>query len=245
VRIAIREELAEFIGTFVFMLLGFGASAQATVGAGNAIEAYISWGFGLSIGLWYAAGISGGHLNPSVTIASAVYTKFPWKKVPRYIFAQLLGGVTSALVIYAVYFPLIQAYASGSLATPTPGGSADTTIVHPTAGIFSSFPSPGVSTGSAVVATLVASGVFVGSILAFINGDNQGSPKTHVPIAIGILLMLVGMSLGAPAGGAVNPAADLGGRIAMAMVGYGGKVFSAYDAYFWIPIVIGPVGAVI
>ncbi|KAI9216138.1 hypothetical protein BC828DRAFT_19059 [Blastocladiella britannica] len=57
--------------------------------------------------------------------------------------------------------------------------------------------------------------------------------------------MLVGMSLGAPAGGAVNPAADLGGRIAMAMVGYGGKVFSAYDAYFWIPIVIGPVGAVI
>ena len=79
-----REVLAEFLGTFVLILLGVGVVAQVTLSrnaAGSYLAINLVWGLGVAMGCYVAGGISGAHLNPAVTIALAVHRGFPWRKV--------------------------------------------------------------------------------------------------------------------------------------------------------------------
>ena len=96
-----------------------------------------------ALGVWLSAGISGGHLNPAITIAFATFRGFPWRKVPAYIFAQLLGGVCGAGVAYANYIHAIDLFEGGRHIRTVPG----------TAGLFSTYavsPEPSISTSQIV-----------------------------------------------------------------------------------------------
>src|SRR5262249_12826066 len=101
-----RELLAEFLGTFVLIMFGTGVVAQVVLSdgrAGSCLALKLGWGLGVTFGCSVAAGVSGAHLNPAVTIGLAVHRGFPWSKTLLYGAAQLAGAFVGALVVYLTY----------------------------------------------------------------------------------------------------------------------------------------------
>ena len=111
IRYKFREPFAEFLGCFMLMVFGNGINCQVVVSSlydpsdpkGSYLSISFGWGVGVAMGVWVAGGISGGMINPAVTIALACFRKFPWKKVPIYIVAQILGCLMGSLCIYGLY----------------------------------------------------------------------------------------------------------------------------------------------
>src|SRR5688572_32248053 len=94
-RSLVREMLAEFLGTFVLMVFGIGVVAQTVLSKGSAgtpLSINIAWGLAVTMGCYVAAGVTGAHLNPAVTMALAVHRKFPWDRVASYVAAQFAGA---------------------------------------------------------------------------------------------------------------------------------------------------------
>ncbi|KDN34586.1 hypothetical protein RSAG8_12318, partial [Rhizoctonia solani AG-8 WAC10335] len=101
IRHCIREPAAEFLGTMILVIFGTGVNCQVVLSGNPAVSAspkgdYLSisfgWAVGVALGAWVSGGISGGHINPAVTLALAIFRGFSWKKVPSYILAQVLGA---------------------------------------------------------------------------------------------------------------------------------------------------------
>src|SRR5580765_8782639 len=98
-----RELLAEFFGTFILIVFGVGVVAQVVLskgGAGSTLSINIAWGLAVTMGCYVAAGVTGAHLNPAVTLALAVHRKFSWSKVVPYACAQLIGAFVASAVVY-------------------------------------------------------------------------------------------------------------------------------------------------
>lgn len=115
-RVKHPQVFAEFLGTFILVLWGLGTQAQV-IAARKATDDYISisWGWGVvfMLAIYVSSGISGGHINPFLTVSLAVFRKFPWKQVPGYIGAQMSGGFLAA-VIYGVYYGPLHAMTDGN-----------------------------------------------------------------------------------------------------------------------------------
>ncbi|OWY90873.1 Aquaporin, partial [Phytophthora megakarya] len=104
----VRAYLAEFVGTFILVLIGDGAVAQYVLGGGDAghyLSVNLAWGIALLFGIHFSGGVSGGHLNPAVSLTLAVFGRFEWHKLPGYIVAQTLGAFAAAWVVFVVYYP--------------------------------------------------------------------------------------------------------------------------------------------
>ncbi|GAB6025383.1 Aquaporin-10 [Chamberlinius hualienensis] len=102
----IRETLAEFLGTLVLVALGDAANAQSTLSrteAGTFLSVDLAWGFAVAMGVFVSGGVSGGHINPAVTVALALLGKFPWRKVPLFMIAQYIGAFAGSAIVYGVY----------------------------------------------------------------------------------------------------------------------------------------------
>jgi len=201
------------------------------------IQEYLSisfgWGAGAAIAVWICAGISGAHINPAVTLALAVWREFPWKKVPIYIIAQVLGGVMGALIIYGNYHSLIEIYE---------GGNGARTLK--TAGFFASYAIKKISNMEAFYDEFIGTAVFVMGILAVTDKANAAPSLGMLPVGIFLLVLGMGVAFGLNTGYALNPARDLGPRIATAMVGYGVQVFAFRGQYwFWCNILATCLGA--
>lgn len=218
------QALGEFIGTLVLVLLGDGVVAGVSLKKSKAegagwIAISLGWGLAVTLGVYAAAFLGPAHLNPAVTIGFAVIGKFPWAGVIPFIVAQMLGAFLGAVLVWLQYLPhwqetKDQAAILGTFAT----GPA---IRSPLANLFSEF-----------LGTLVL--VFM--LLAFAKGQwTQGLN----PIGVGLLITAIGLSLGGTTGYAINPARDLGPRVAHAILPIAGKGGSDWG-YSWIPIV-GPV----
>ncbi|KAG5337030.1 hypothetical protein C0989_011118 [Termitomyces sp. Mn162] len=119
----LRGPLAEFAGVMVLIIFGNGVNCQVVLSSnssvaaspkGGSVQDYLSisfgWAVGTAMGVWISAGISGGHINPAITLAFATWRGFPWKKVPAYIFAQVMGGLVGAALVYANYFHAIDIF---------------------------------------------------------------------------------------------------------------------------------------
>ena len=143
----VGEMLAEFFGTFVLIAFGCGSVAVAVVGLpgsgrqdvafGAANWLIIAWGWGLGVvfGVYVCSGISGGHIDPAVTLAFSLRRRFPWRKLPGYWLAQVLGAFAAAAVVYAVYDAAINAFNQTN-------HIADRAQSLPTFSIFATFPAP-------------------------------------------------------------------------------------------------------
>ena len=140
-----REFFAEFLGTFILVVLGDGAVAQMVVSNDNKMSTFLSVNFGFAMavafGVYVSGGVSGGHINPAVTLVMAVIGRLKWVKVPVYMIAQYLGAFCGAAVVFGVYNDQIHAFAKGDLLV-----SGDLQ----TAGIFATYPNPNVSTATAL-----------------------------------------------------------------------------------------------
>merc|ERR1711862_33539 len=105
----VREFLAETLGTFILVLFGNGAIAQLT-GQGGSPFIHIAFGYGLALtlGILASGGVSGGHLNPAVTLAMATLKKCKWIQVPVYWAAQSLGAFLASAILYGTYADFIN-----------------------------------------------------------------------------------------------------------------------------------------
>ncbi|ORY91786.1 aquaporin-like protein [Leucosporidium creatinivorum] len=227
-----REPLAELLATFLLVLIGDGVVAQ-TVLSGGANGSWLginfAWAGAVFLGSYLAGPISGSHINPAVTVSLAAFGGFPWSKVPGYLVAQMLGGFLGAATVYANYYEQIDLY-EGGLRT-VPGHYA----VKPTAGIFSTYPTPGSSPSSSFISELTASFILMLGISA-ISSSRSKHLSASSAFAVFILMICIGSSFGWQTGYAINAARDLAPRC-FAFFVYGGEVFSAGHHYWWIPVV--------
>ncbi|MET9136872.1 MULTISPECIES: MIP/aquaporin family protein [Streptomyces] len=236
----IGEVSAEFAGTMILILFGCGVVAQVAAGGaltdpagglGDHDSIAWAWGFGVTLGVYVAARLSGAHLNPAVTLALATFKGFPWRKVLPYALAQTAGAFVAALIVRWNY--------SEALAKADPGHTIKTQTV------FSTLPANGnpalpVHEWGAFRDQVIGTAILLLLILAVTDMLNTPPGANLGAFIIGLIVVAIGMAYGTNAGYAINPARDFGPRLASFLTGYGGAWRDQYgNLYFWVPI-LGP-----
>ena len=189
--------------------------------------------------------MSGAHINPAVTLALAVKRAFPWPKVAPYMVAQVLGAFVGGALVYLVYHDAISSFeAAKHITRGTLGGAADST---PTFSIFATFPAPyfGSSLVGPVIDQIVGTAFLLMFVLALTDERNQPPKSNLAPLLIGFAVAAIGMSFGANAGYAINPARDFGPRFFAWLAGWGQVAFPGAHGYWWVPIVGPLIGGVL
>lgn len=219
----------EFIGTLVLILLGDGVCCATSLnkskaqGAGWAVVT-LGWGLAVMCGVFIAGPYSGAHLNPAVTLGFALAGQFDWAAVLPYIAAQMLGGFAGAVLVYVFYKDHFDA--TEDQATKL--------------GVFCTAPAI-MNKGRNFFCEVVASWLLVFVILAL--GNKENLPEIGMgelgAFPVTMLIVAIGMSLGATTGYAINPARDLAPRIAHAVLPIKGKGSNQWS-YSWVPVA-GPI----
>lgn len=251
------ELLSELLGTFVLICFGDGVVAMAVAalnqsGRGSEIFAASGdwliigwgWGFAVAFGVYVAGGISGAHINPAVTLAFAARRGFPWRKVPGYMAAQIVGAFLGALLVYIVYKGAIDSYERANDITR---GDPDSVT---TFSIFATFPAEYLGNWvGPFIDQVVGTAFLVAFVFAVVDELNQPPKANLAPIVIGFVVVAIGLSFGANAGYAINPARDLGPRVFAGVAGWGDVAipgnYANVSGYLWIPIVGPLVGGLI
>jgi glycerol uptake facilitator len=238
----VGELSAELLGTFTLIVFGVGVVAQTvlTPFSAGAQSIHWAWGLGVVMGIYVAGGISGAHINPAVTVALALRREFPWAKVAPYALAQTVGAFLAALVIRWNYWEAFNKF------DPAKGFKSQV--------VFNTYPNnasdqmPNVSQLGALRDQIIGTAVLVMLVLAIIDARNTAPESNLAPFIIGLVVVGIGMTLGANAGYAINPARDLGPRLAAWVCGWAGAFNDQRgDFYAWVPIIGpligGPLGA--
>jgi MIP family channel proteins len=235
----LREAAAEFLGTFVLLVFGTASVAQFLLSEGHAgspLSIHLAWGLGVTMGIYASAGVSGAHLNPAVTLALAALRGFPWRKVPAFVLAQVAGAFAGAALTFVTYREAFNHF---------DGGARQVIGPLATAGIFATYPQPYLSAvPGGFVDQVVGTALLMLGLFAIGDRRNAG-PATAGPVLVGALVVLIGMTFGFNAGYAINPARDFGPRLFTSLAGWGGEVFRAGNAWWWVPIVAPCIGAVL
>jgi len=234
---AVSPYVGELIGTMIVIIFGGGSVANTHLAkskgfGGGWIVVATSWGLGVAIAVYAVGHVSGAHLNPAVTLALAVLGSFPWQSVPGYCLAQVAGAFLGAVLVWLSYLPHWRE-------TPDPAFKL---------GVFSTAPAIRRIPAN-FLCEAIATGVLIFGILAIgaaaqeirTPGDIDLSvlySKGLSPLLVGILVWAIGLALGGPTGYAINPARDLGPRLAHALLPIAGKGKSDWG-YSWVPI-LGP-----
>jgi glycerol uptake facilitator protein len=220
--------MAELLGTAILILLGNGVVAGVVLkGTKSENAGWIvitaAWALAVTIGIFVSNNISGAHLNPAVTLALAVTDGFPWADVPSYLAAQMLGAIIGACLVYLHYLPHWSKTED-----------ADTKLAP-----FSTAPAIR-DTKSNFISEFIGTFVLMFGIMAI--GANKFTNGMGA-FAVGALVFVIGMALGGTTGYAINPARDLGPRIAHAFLPIPKKGSSDWG-YAWIPVVAPILGGI-
>lgn len=226
------ELIAEYLGTLVLILLGdgvvamvslFGTGVPGEVVKGGYTNITIGWGLAVTMGIYVAGRISGAHLNPAVSLTLAAFRGFSWRKVVPYSLAQTAGAFTAAAIVYLNYRPAFL--------------KTDPMLDH-TAGVFTTFPAfPGTVWPGFFDQVL---GTALLLLLIFAISDERNQPAGQLaPIAVGLVVVAIGISFGGMHGYAINPARDFGPRLFTVAAGFKNNGLTDGSMVFWVPIV-GP-----
>ena len=228
--------LAEVLGTMLLIILGDGVVANVvlskTKGQNSGwIVITAGWAFGVTVAVYAVGTFSGAHLNPAVTIGLASIGKFSWGLVPAYIGAQMLGAFLGATIVWLAYLPHWAQ-------TPDPVAKLAVFCTGP------AIRSP----LSNIITEIIGTAVLVLGVLAILTPKNlnpdYGWNVGLGPALVGIIVWAIGLSLGGPTGYAINPARDLGPRLAHAVLPIPGKGSSDWG-YAWIPVAAPIAGGII
>lgn len=216
---------AEVVGTMLLIVLGDGAVAGVLLNKSKSqnsgwIVITTGWALAVAIAIYAVGGVSGAHINPAVTLALAVAGKFAWSQVPQYMAAQMLGAFLGALVVWLAYQPHWAQTEDSSVKLA----------------VFSTLPAIR-RLPLNLLTEIIATFVLVFGVLAIL-ANHAPIQSGLAPLLIGFLVWAIGLSLGGPTGYAINPARDLGPRIAHALLPLPNKGGSDW-AYAWVPVV-GP-----
>ncbi|XP_072030342.1 aquaporin-10-like [Amphiura filiformis] len=229
-----RQFLAEMLGTFILVIFGDGAVAQFVV-SGSHPGAFLSvnWGFaaGLLLGVYFSAGVSGGHLNPAVSLAMASLGKMPWIALPVYCLAQFLGAFFASVMIYAVYIDAIN---------NLDGGKRQVTGQNGTAGIWASYPPDYVTIQEGFLDQILGTALLVSCICAITDKKNSKPVNGMEPLIVGLALLAIGVAYGFNCGFPVNPARDLAPRLFTYIAQYGSDVWAPNGRQWWWAPIFGP-----
>lgn len=233
--------LAEVVGTALLILFGNGVVANIVLtktkgNGGGWICITAGWAFAVAIAVFAVGRISGGHLNPAVTIALASIGSFKWSMVAGYIAAQLAGALIGAVLVYLAYLAHWEP-------TVDQGGKLACFSTGPAVRRF----------GPAFITEFIGTAVLLFGVLAF-GRVVAGAPTEQAawaatvslwfgPALVGLLVFGLGLSLGGPTGYAINPARDLGPRLAHALLPIAGKGGSDWE-YAWVPVLAPILGGI-
>lgn len=234
--------LAEMLGTMILVLLGDGVVANVvlskTKGQNSGwIEITTGWAVAVAIAVYAVGRISGAHINPAVTIALAAIGSFPWAQVPGYVAAQMLGGILGAILVWLAYLPHWR----------------ETPSQESKLGVFCTGPAIRGHVPNAIAEAIGTAVLLFGILAIAANAQTLSRPgdvdlsyvfsRGLQPLLVGILVLGIGLSLGGATGYAINPARDLGPRIAHALLPIPAKGPSDW-AYSWIPVVAPIAGGI-
>lgn len=241
--------LAEFVGTAILVLLGNGVVANVVLNQskgqnGGWMVVTAGWGLAVAIAVYSVGRISGAHINPAVTVALAVLGDFSWSMVPGYVAAQIAGGVTGATLVWLSYL------AHWGVTKDTGGKLACFATAPAVRKMGPAFITEVIGTAMLVFGVLAIGKIVAGVPAAELEGlGNVPASLAGVvatwwsPLLVGLLVVSIGLSLGGPTGYAINPARDLGPRIAHQILPITGKGGSDWS-YAWIPVVAPLIGGV-
>jgi len=225
------ELMAEFLGTMVLILFGNGVVAMEVLfQKGGYTNITLAWGLAVTMGIYVAGRISGAHLNPAVTIALAVFRKFPWARVIPYVIVQTAGAFVAAAIVYWNYRPQFHVIDPG---------------LERTAGIFTTFPAFPAQPMAGLLDQTIGTALLLLMIFA-ITDERNSPPGTNAlqqalaPLMIGLIVVVIGMAFGGMHGYAINPARDFGPRLFTVAAGFKNNGLTDGAAVFWVPIV-GPI----
>ena len=228
--------LAELLGTMLLIILGDGVVANVVLNQtkgqnGGWIVITAGWAFAVTVAVYAVGTFSGAHLNPAVTIGLAAIGNFDWASVPVYVAAQMAGAFLGATIVWLAYLPHWSV-------TESPEAKL---------AVFCTGPAIR-NTGSNLLTEIIGTFVLVLGVLAILTPKNlnpeHGWNVGFGPALVGVIVWAIGLSLGGPTGYAINPARDLGPRMAHAVLPVAGKGGSDWG-YAWIPVVGPIVGGVI
>jgi glycerol uptake facilitator protein len=217
---------AEVIGTAILILLGNGVVAGVLLNHSKAQNAgwiviTFGWGMGVMLAVFAVGQFSGAHLNPAVTIGFAFQGSTPWSDVPEYLAGEFVGAFIGATLVWLAYLPHWGT-------TEDPGLKL---AAYSTAPAIRNTPAN-------LICEIIGTFVLVFGVLAIVS-DQGAVDSGLVGLLVGLLVFVIGLSLGGPTGYAINPARDLGPRIMHAILPIAGKGPSDWG-YSWIPVV-GPI----
>jgi len=216
------ELLAEFIGTFVLILVGDGVVAVVTL-FGNATPGLVNiaagWGLASAMATWMAR-TSGAHLNPAVSVALAIYRDFSWRKVGPYCLTQTLAALVASALVYWNYQPAFQNIDPG---------------LERTATVFATFP-------TGLLDQTIGTALLLMMFLAINDATHDFG---RISLVIGATVAAIAMAFGGNHGYAINPAADFGPRLLTVAAGFRNNGLTDGARIFWIPIVAPILGGII
>jgi glycerol uptake facilitator protein len=190
----VRRLLAEMAGTAILCTFGIGAAVSvsaAAAGGGGLLIVALAHGLALAMAIYAFGAVSGGHFNPTVTLALATRGRFAWRDVPGYVLAQLLGGILAAVLVYATY--------------------TDTAL---NAGLGATSLGPGVSSGQAILGEALGAFILVTAVFAL-----ASTPHGVHGFGIGLALAAQIMVFGPLTGASVNLARTFGPDIVLSLAG--------------------------
>lgn len=231
-----REYMAEFVGTFTYLLIAVGLIAHITFRQPSSDVHFLAWlmiGLSVMCGIYASEGISGAHINPAVTFALAFNKRFPWHKVLGYMASQVAAAIVASALVLVLYIPDFQ---TKDAFWTIKGKNA-------TAGVFYISPMSGYSSWNTLYGEIVATMLMM--IVVFATGVNENNRKPVsgvAAISVGLAIACIGSATGQYA---MNPIRDLGPRIFASMV-YGPRV---YFTNFWVasvgPLIGGALGGAV
>ncbi|XP_058609520.1 aquaporin-10b isoform X2 [Onychostoma macrolepis] len=176
------------------------------------------------------------HLNPAVSLTLCVLGRFSWTCLPFYVCSQLLGAFLAAATVALQYYDAIMDFTGGHLTVS--GATA-------TAGIFSTYPADYLSLWGGVVDQIIGTAALLVCVLALGDPHNTPAPPGLEPVLVGAAVLVIGISMGSNSGYAINPARDFGPRLFSYIAGWGDDVFRAGHGWWWIPVFVTCVGALL
>ncbi len=231
---------AEFLGTMLLIILGDGVVANVVLNKSKGqnsgwIVITAGWAFAVFLAVAAVARVSGAHLNPAISVGLAVVGAFPWASVPGYAAAQTLGAFAGGVIVYLAYLPHWRVTEDADLKR----------AVFCTAPAIRHAPSN-------FLCEVIGTFVLVFGALTMKSAFENPLSGSSIPIDLGalgavpvaLLVFAIGLSLGGPTGYAINPARDLGPRLAHALLPISGKGGNDWS-YAWIPVLAPLAGAAI
>jgi glycerol uptake facilitator protein len=246
-----RVVVAEIVGTFLMMFLGLGAVHAAVLAGATAglWQVAVVWGAGVALAIYAVGAVSGAHLNPAITVALAIFRRFPIRRVPAYIAAQLIGAFLAAAALSALYGSMLQEYEKSAGISRGQSGSELSAMVY-----CGYFPNPGFAKAmkwdpahppvgelQAMLGEGIGTAFLAMFVLALTDSRNQAGPGNRLlPAFIGLAVAIL-ISIIAPVSqSCMNPARDLGPRLFAYLQGWGSIAIPGPRGGFFTVYILAP-----